>query len=87
MMAYAYHYVFLMLLVLGSCKMSHAQHDAYWHFGDSVVLKWDTPGPNVMAKSAMDAWEPSASISDTAGNLLFYTNGNRICESFPKLRT
>jgi hypothetical protein len=26
----------------------------------------------------MAAWEPSASISDTAGNLLFYTNGNRI---------
>jgi hypothetical protein len=55
-----------------------AQRDAYWHFGDSVVLRWDTSGPVVQPKSAMAAWEPSASISDTAGNLLFYTNGNRI---------
>jgi hypothetical protein len=77
-MANAYHYILLMLLVLGSCIMSHAQQDAYWHFGDSVVLKWDTLGPTVMPQSAMDAWEPSASISDSAGNLLFYTNGNRI---------
>ena len=58
-----------------------AQRDAFWHFGDSVVLKWDASGPVVMPKSALDGFEASSSMSDTAGNLLFYTNGNRIWNS------
>jgi len=70
--------LFLLLLGCWLPMLLSAQRNAYWHFGDSVVLNWDTSDPIVMPPSAMVAHEPSSSMSDTAGNLLFYTNGNRI---------
>jgi hypothetical protein len=56
---------------------SNAQHDAYWHFGDSIVLKWDTIGPVLEPHSPLVAFEACSGISDSSGSLLFYTNGNR----------
>jgi hypothetical protein len=46
-----------------------------WYFGDSAGLSFATDPPTVLTDGAMNALEGCATISDTNGNLLFYTNG------------
>jgi len=46
-----------------------------WYFGDSAGLSFATDPPTVLTDGQMYALEGCATISDTAGNLLFYTNG------------
>jgi hypothetical protein len=46
-----------------------------WYFGDSAGLSFATDPPTVLTDGAMNAGEGCATISDTNGNLLFYTNG------------
>ena len=46
-----------------------------WYFGDHAGLDFSTNPPTALSNGAMNAPEGSASISDAAGNLLFYTEG------------
>lgn len=46
-----------------------------WYFGDSAGLSFATDPPTVLNNGRMYALEGCATISDTGGNLLFYTNG------------
>ena len=46
-----------------------------WYFGDSAGLSFATDPPTVLTDGSMNAGEGCSTISDTAGNLLFYTNG------------
>lgn len=78
-----YRFVFVMLagcLVLGR---AYAQNriNQNWYFGDAGLDFGSTP-PTLLTNSGMDALtgctEGSASISDTAGNLLFYTDGDTV---------
>ncbi len=46
-----------------------------WYFGDSAGLSFTTDPPTVLTDGVMNAGEGCSTISDTAGNLLFYTNG------------
>ncbi len=48
-----------------------------WAFGDSAGLNFATEPPTPFL-SSIKTFEPSATISDEAGNLLFYTNGKTI---------
>lgn len=49
-----------------------------WYFGNMAGLNFGTTPPTALTNSAMNAFEGCATISDTAGNLLFYTNGNMV---------
>lgn len=46
-----------------------------WYFGDSAGLSFATDPPTVLTNGSMLAGEGCATMSDTNGNLLFYTNG------------
>jgi len=46
-----------------------------WYFGDSVGLNFNTLPPTVLSDSRMATYEASTIVSDSAGNLLFYSNG------------
>ncbi len=46
-----------------------------WYFGNGAGLSFATDPPTVMTDGAMSTDEGCATISDTAGNLLLYTNG------------
>jgi PKD repeat protein len=46
-----------------------------WHFGSFAGLDFATPPPVPLMSSMIFTTEGSASISDTAGNLLFYADG------------
>lgn len=46
-----------------------------WHIGKGISISFATGVPQLNGPSAMDAFEGVVSLSDTSGNLLFYTNG------------
>ncbi len=49
-----------------------------WYFGDHWTLDFNYDPPLHTKSSAMSSFEGSASIADQNGNLLFYTNGEKI---------
>ncbi|QMU63309.1 MAG: T9SS type B sorting domain-containing protein [Flavobacteriaceae bacterium] len=54
----------------------HAQKEGdIWYFGNRAGLDFSTGSVTVLQDSQMDARKGSASISDSDGNLLFYTDG------------
>src|ERR1035437_2222581 len=67
----------ILLSLLGSSSFS--QQQAWnWYFGQNAALNFSTGSPVAIAGSAISTYEGSASISDGAGNLLFYTDGSTV---------
>ena len=63
-----------LLLIIGI--QLHAQKEGdIWYFGNRAGLDFSTGSVTVLQDSQMDARKGSASISDSDGNLLFYTDG------------
>ena len=46
-----------------------------WYFGNNAGMTFNTSPPTALTNGALTAGEGCASISDSNGNLLFYTNG------------
>ncbi len=56
-----------------------AQKEAnIWYFGENAGLNFSTGTPIPLLNSAMNKDEGCSSISDSSGNLLFYTDGMRV---------
>jgi hypothetical protein len=72
----------LAFVVLFACSDSDnvaAQNEAQkWYFGNKAGLDFSTSPPAVLNNSAMWVGEGCATVSDGAGNLLFYTKGDTI---------
>ncbi len=60
---------------------SKAQRNNYWAFGDSVGINFNTNPPTIDTTIIMMPIEPSASIADENGNLLFYV-GSKTIDNF-----
>jgi hypothetical protein len=75
--------VFLLLLF---CTVS-AQHEAdVWCFGDGVGLDFkSSPRDAFRTTKTFYSLEGTASISDSTGRLLFYTNGDSMWNNDHKL--
>jgi gliding motility-associated-like protein len=57
----------------------YSQREAnIWYFGKYAGIDFNSGKPEPLNNSAMNTWEGCSSISDTLGNLLFYTNGIKI---------
>ena len=70
---------FLILISLISPSYLFSQNEAVkWYFGDSAGIDFSSGLPISLTDSRMYALESSGTISDTNGNLLFYTDGNTI---------
>ena len=66
----------LALAISLATALSAQKEWAYqWHFGDRLALDFSSGAPVLSTNSEMQTAEGCASISDDAGNLLFYTNG------------
>ncbi len=63
---------FLLLVSVYSYSQNRAN---VWYFGDNAGLDFTAESPEVISGSNMLAEAGCATISDKAGNLLFYTNG------------
>ena len=70
---------FLFLYVYILFSKAYSQKENYqWYFGNKAALNFATNPPGILNNSAMLAAEGCASVADSAGNLLFYTNGVNI---------
>lgn len=68
----------LICIAAGLCCNAFSQkYDNNWIFGDSTGLSFSSEPPSYV-NSAITGYEANASISDTDGNLLFYTNGQNV---------
>lgn len=52
-----------------------------WYFGDKAGIDFNSGSANVLTNSNMRSFEGTAVISDSNGNLLFYTNGGKFIPS------
>ncbi len=57
---------------------ANAQQGYNWFFGNLAAISFDTGTPVAFTGSAMNTIEGCASISDTTGNVLFYTDGSSV---------
>lgn len=65
----------LFTLVYGFSKAQDIKRTQNWYFGDSAGLSFGTEPPTVLTNGSLNTIEGCATISDTLGTLLFYTNG------------
>ena len=64
--------VFIFLIVIGI----HSQNETKkWYFGNQAGLDFMTSPPTILTNGVINTVEGCATISDAAGNLLFYTDG------------
>ncbi len=62
----------------GACNCFCQSYNNNWAFGDSCGLNFTTGEPVFFETSIGQVYEACASISDSFGNLLFYTNGEKV---------
>jgi gliding motility-associated-like protein len=66
----------LYILVLIFSQPIYSQQQAWnWYFGDHAGISFSSGTPTAVVNSSMLAGEGCSSISDSTGNLLFYTDG------------
>jgi gliding motility-associated-like protein len=73
-------HLLLLLLLASSVTFSQKQAD-FWQFGTLAGLDFNSGSPVALTNSALNTTEGSSSISDAAGNLLFYTDGIKVWDN------
>ncbi len=63
--------------ILCSSLQSKAQYDMVWAFGSGAGLDFHTNPPKSI-RTNIGAWEGAASLCDSNGHLLFYSEGDRV---------
>jgi hypothetical protein len=67
-------YITILLTILPLLVFSQGENDN-WYFGDHAAVNFAAATPVVYNNSQMDGYEACGTVSDSSGNLLFYTNG------------
>ncbi|HYG16207.1 MAG TPA: T9SS type A sorting domain-containing protein [Bacteroidia bacterium] len=67
-------FLFLSWLV----KAQDIKRTAIWYFGENAGINFNTNPPTPLTDGKVNTIEGCASICDTAGNLLFYTDGRTV---------
>jgi len=71
-------YLKYFILIL-SIQFTTAQKEAtHWYFGEKAGLDFSSGSPVVVANGALRTDEGCATISDSNGKLLFYTDGTTV---------
>ncbi len=68
---------FVLLLLVSGRGFAQGEMDN-WFFGIQAGLNFSSGTPQVLAGSAINSIEACASISDSAGNLLFYAQADKV---------
>ena len=69
---------FLLLVILLPLNLQSQNHALNWYFGNNAGLDFDGPYPLPVSDGQTNSREGVACMSDTLGNLLFYTNGQTV---------
>ncbi|WP_397299995.1 T9SS type A sorting domain-containing protein [Nonlabens ulvanivorans] len=68
-----------LLIFLFSGFSIFAQNEGnFWYFGENAGLDFSTSPPTALSNSAMSTVAGCSTVSDSNGNLLFYTNGRLV---------
>ncbi|AMC10449.1 hypothetical protein Lupro_03915 [Lutibacter profundi] len=67
--------IIVLLLTLFPIILASQNEAAIWYFGNQAGLDFNSGVPVVLTNGQLDTYEGCASISDSSGNLLFYTDG------------
>jgi gliding motility-associated-like protein len=66
----------ILILLILSYNISFAQKESnIWYFGYDAGITFSTTPPTILTDGKMNAMQGCATICDSNGNLLFYTNG------------
>lgn len=68
----------LILVVFFQSAYSQIHSADWWYFGYNAGLHFTGGTPVAVSDGAMYTWEGCSAISDTSGNLMFYTDGRKI---------
>lgn len=68
-------FIYLTLFICCAASGQDYKRTQNWYFGDKAGLSFATDPPTPLINGAMNTVEGCATISDTNGNLLFYSNG------------
>jgi len=75
-------FFFILLISILFSKISVAQRETnIWYFGNHCGLDFNSGIPEPINGGQINSWEGCASISDSLGNLLFYSDGTKIWNS------
>ena len=70
---------FLFIIFIFFTYHAYAQHEAdYWYFGNFAGLDFSSGKPEPLTDGQLKTYEGCAAISDSTGNLLFYTDGVKV---------
>lgn len=67
----------LLLVFLGQSLRAQKESNV-WYFGSQAGLDFNSGSPVPLDNSQMDTFEGTATVSDSSGELLFYTDGMRV---------
>lgn len=70
-----YIFISCLLIIAG---LTSAQQDNHWFFGFKAGLDFTSGSPIPVLNGELNSTEAAGSMSDSAGNLLFYTNGRTV---------
>jgi len=71
--------VLFLFASLSLAQYSNAQlSNTIWYFGEQAGIDFSTGIPVALTNGALQAYDNTSTISDTSGNLLFYTNGVKV---------
>ncbi len=71
--------IFLSLILFGQRQAN------IWYFGNYAGVDFNSGHPVPLTNGQIDRWEGVASICDSAGNLLFYTDGTIVWNALHKI--
>lgn len=70
--------IFLVILIGSSCKIYGQKEASNWYFGSKAGITFKNGAPVALTDGVISQSEGVATISDANGNLLFYTDGNKV---------
>jgi gliding motility-associated-like protein len=80
----SYVYLFLVLMLPASAAVAQKENNI-WVYGPGGGIDFNGAAGPVLIPTAMDADEGCAGVCDTAGRLLFYSNGLKVWDSTNQL--
>ncbi|PLX03590.1 MAG: hypothetical protein C0595_06450 [Marinilabiliales bacterium] len=70
--------ILTLVIILFGSLVNAQMESSNWYFGDFAGLSFSNGLPEANVNGALTTWEGCASISSYSGELLFYTDGNKI---------
>ena len=70
-----FKYYYFLFLTLVSLSLSAQYGNDIWYFGEHAGIDFTGASPAALTNGACQAYDNTSTITDTNGNLIFYTNG------------